>query len=277
MSRMSRSLSSEVRKVRSTKLWWILAFVLAGYSAFMSGLFAFLFSSMGEALGGSGVELSAEQTANMVYSSVSSFGYVVPLLFGALMATGEIRHRTLGLTFVLEPKRGIVLASKSIVLFGVGLIIGLAGLLGGVGAGAAALIATGGDAMLGSSETWLLIVRALFAIAIWAIIGFGIGILVRNQAFAIVLALVFTQFLEPVLRTAAQFWEWSAQVAKFLPGSATDAFVGASVMNDLSSLDPTMPAGSEGLGIWGGLAVLVAYAAVFVLSGWLARWRKDVA
>lgn len=277
MSRLTRSMSSELRKVRSTKLWWILAAVLAGYSAMMGALFAFLFSAMGEALGGTGVEMPAQEAANMVYSSVSTFGYVIPLLFGALMATGEIRHRTLGLTFILEPKRGIVLASKSVVLLGIGLVIGVAGLLGAVGAGAPVLIATGGDAMLGSSETWLLLVRVLVAIAIWAIIGFGVGILVRNQAFAIVVALVFTQFLEPVLRLGAQFWEWSAQVAKFLPGSATDAFVGASVMNDLSSLDPTMPAAAGALGIWAGCAVLLAYALVAGLAGWLLRWRGDVA
>ncbi|WP_244303173.1 hypothetical protein [Leucobacter coleopterorum] len=78
MSRLTRSLSSEIRKVRSTRLWWILAIVLAGYSAMMSALFAFMFSSMGELLGGSGIDMPAQQTANMVYSSVSTFGYVIP-------------------------------------------------------------------------------------------------------------------------------------------------------------------------------------------------------
>ena len=276
MSRMGRSLSSEFRKVRSTKLWWILAIVLAAYSAFMGALFAFMFGALGDALDGSGVALPAQESANMVYSSVSTFGYVIPLLFGALMATGEIRHHTLGLAFTLEPKRGVVLASKAIVLLGVGLVIGLAGLIGAVGAGAPVLAATGGDPMLGSVESWMLMLRVLAAIALWAIIGFGIGVLVRNQAFAIVLALVFTQFLEPVLRTGAQFWEWSAQVAKFLPGAATDAFVGASVMSSMSALDPSAPETSAGLGIWAGLLVLLAYAVVSLLAGWLLRWRRDV-
>lgn len=276
MSRLTRSLSSEARKVRSTKLWWILAIVLAGYSAFMGALFAFMFGALGDAMDGSGVSLPAQETASMVYSSVSTFGYVIPLLFGALMATGEIRHHTLGLAFTLEPKRGVVLASKSIVLLVVGLVIGAAGLIGAVGAGAPILAATGGDPMLGSAETWLLIARVLVAIALWALIGFGIGVLVRNQAFAIVLALVFTQFLEPVLRTGAQFWEWSAQVAKFLPGAATDAFVGASVMGSLSSLDSTAPDTTSELGIWTGLLVLAAYAVIALLAGWLLRWRRDV-
>lgn len=274
MSRVTRSLSAEWRKVRSTKLWWILAIVLGGYSAMMAAMFAFIFGAMSDAMGGTA--LPGQETANLVYASVSTFGYVIPLLLGALMATGELRHRTIALTFTLEPKRSIVLLSKTVVLLGFGVVLGIAGLLGAIGAGAPVLAATVGDPMLGSGETWLLALRVLAAIGLWAIIGFGVGVLVRNQAFAIVLALVFTQFLEPVLRAGAQFWEWSAQIAKFLPGSATDAFVGASVMNDLSALDPSSPQGAEPLGIWGGLVVLLAYAVVAVAAGWALRWRRDV-
>jgi ABC-type transport system involved in multi-copper enzyme maturation permease subunit len=278
-SRMARSLSSEWRKVLSTKMWWILAIVIAAYSAMIASMFAFMFGAMGDALAGAGPgapELPAQDAANMIYSSVSTFGYVVPLLLGALAATGELRHRTLGLTFTLEPRRGLVLLSKTLVVVVFGVVLGAAGLIGAVGAGAGVTAATGGDPMLGSPESWAVIGRVLAALGIWAIIGFGIGVLVRSQAIAIVIALVFTQFVEPLLRTGAQFWEWSAQVAKFLPGAATDSFVGASVMSSLSSLDPSAPQGSSALGIWAGLAVLVAYAAVSIAAGWALRWRRDV-
>lgn len=278
-NRITRSLSSEWRKVLSTKLWWILAIVIAAYSAMIASMFAFMFSAMGEALASAGEgapALPAQSAADMVYSSVSGFGYVVPLLLGALTATGELRHRTLGLTFTLEPRRGLVLLSKTVVLLGFGVALGAAGLIGAVGAGASVLAATGADPMLGTGETWAVIGRVLAVLGIWAVIGFGIGVLVRNQAVAIVIALVFTQFVEPLLRTGAQFWEWSAQLAKFLPGAATDAFVGASLMNNLSALDPSAPQGSGALGIWGGFAVIVAYAAVALAAGWLLRWRRDV-
>jgi hypothetical protein len=275
MSRIARSISSEFRKVRSTKLWWILGIVLLGYSAMIAAMFAFMFGALSDTMGSS--PMPEQQIANLVYSSVSSFGYVIPLLLGALMATGELRHATLGLTFTLEPKRGIVLLSKTVVLLGFGIVLGIAGLVGAMAAGASTISATGGDPMLGTAETWLLAARVLAAIGIWAIIGFGIGVLVRNQAFAIVLALVFTQFIEPVLRSGAQFWEWSAQIAKFLPGSATDAFVGASLMDNLSSLDPSAPGGTDPLGIGAGFLVLAAYAVIAVLAGWALRWRRDIA
>lgn len=274
MTRFGRSLSSELRKVLATKLWWILAIVLAAYSAMIAAMFAFMFGAMIDLAGA--VPLPEQQIAGMVYSSVSSFGYVIPLLLGALMATGELRHRTLGLTFTLEPKRGIVLLGKAVVLLGFGIAIGVAGLVGAVGAGAPILAATGSEPMLGTTETWLLMLRVLAAIGVWAIIGFGIGVLLRNQAFAIILALVFTQFIEPMLRAGAQFWQWSAQIAKFLPGSATDAFVGASVMNSLGALDPSMPGEAAPLSIAGGFLVLAAYAVLAVALGWALRWRRDI-
>lgn len=285
MSRLTRSLSAELRKVRATKLWWILALVIAAHSAMMAAVFVFMFGAMPDMAASAGADPAAAPTpgmppqtiANLVYSSVATFGYVVPLLFGALAVTGELRHRTLGLAFLFEPKRGIVLASKTIIVFAIGLGLGIAGVVGAIAASLPVFNATDGDPMLGSAETWALITRVVIAIGLWAVLGFGVGVLVKNQAFAIVLVLVFTQFIEPVARMGAQFWDWSAQLAKFLPGAASDAFVGASVMNSLAEVDPSVASGdSASLGIWAGLAVLAAYAAVAVVAGWALRWRGDV-
>lgn len=277
MSRFTRSLSSEFRKVFATKMWWILALVIAAYAAMMAAAFAFMFQEMPGgmgALGGAGDE-AKQSMANLVYSGTATFGYAVPLLFGALAATGELRHRTLGTTFLIEPKRGLVLASKTVVVLAVGAALGIAGAIGNVATAASVMGAD--DAMLGTADTWALIARVVTALALWAAIGFGVGMLVRNQAMAVVLVLVFTQFVEPVARMGAQFWSWSAQLAKFLPGSASDAFVGASLMNDLSAVDPSAPsAGAEPLTILGGFAVLTAYAVVLLALSWLTRLRRDV-
>lgn len=274
-SRLGRSISSEWRKVLATKLWWILALTLVGYAAMIAAAFAFIFSSTGDLAGAQPAPAaSPQQSASVVYSSVATFAYVIPLLLGALAATGELRHHTLGVTFTFEPRRGIVLAAKTIVLLIFGLVMGVAGVIGSVGGGASVLVATDGDPMLGSGTTWAVAARVVCALAVWAVIGFGIGMLVRSQAIAIVLALVFTQFLEPILRTGAQVWDWSAEVAKFLPGAATDSFVGASAMT-MTMSDAGM-GGSDALGVTPGFFVLAAYAVALVAAGWLLRWRGDV-
>src|SRR5699024_9362598 len=151
------------------------------------------------------------------------------------------------------------LTGKTVALLVVGIVLGIGGLIGAVGAGAPLLGM--GDVSSGLSEasTWALFARILAAIAIWAVIGFGVGLIVKNQAFAIVLAIAFTQFIEPVMRIGAQFWDWSAAVAKFLPGAAMDAFVGSSVFNAMSATDPTMPDTADVLGIGSGLLVLAGY------------------
>lgn len=272
MSRMLRSVSAEYRKLRATKLWWILGIVLAVYSAMMAAVFGLLFGTIASELGDTALDLTPEQVSGNVYSSVTAFGYVVPLLVGALTATSEMRHNTLAGAFIAEPKRWIVLLGKLIVLVGLGALLGVIGLIGAVGAGAGVLAATDSATMLGSSDTWALLLRVVAATALWAVIGFGVGVLVKNQAFAIVVALVFTQFLEPVLRSAAIVWEWSAEVGKYLPGAATDAFVGASAMT-FASGDAS---GSGSLPIWAGLLVLLAYAVTAVAGGWAARWRRDI-
>ena len=71
----------------------------------------------------------------------------------------------------------------------------------------------------------------IIAFVLWVLVGIGVGALVRNQVGAIVGVLVFTQFLEPVGRTAAGFVEGLSNVTRFLPGAASDALVGASLFN----------------------------------------------
>src|SRR5690625_2609943 len=312
MARFGRSLSSEWRKVTATKTWWILALVFLGYAAMMAAPFAFLY---GEIAGqGTGAAALTDTAALTVYSTTATFGYVIPLVFGALAATNELRHGTLGVTFAIEPRRGIVLAGKAAALAIVGAILALAGLFGAVGAGVPVLAYHGGLALAGTAAapaivgatlalaglfgavgagvpvlaynevptllaeggTWGLFLRVAIAIAMWAIIGFGVGLIVKNQAFAIVLAIGFTQFIEPVLRIGAQAWEWSATLGKFLPGAAMDSFVGASALNDMAATDPSMPEMNTSLGMGAGFGVLAAYAVVSCAIGWVLRLRADV-
>ena len=109
------------------------------------------------------------------------------------------------------------------------------------------------------------------ALVLYTVIGVGVGALLRNQVGAIVGVLVFTQFIEPIGRTAAAFVDGLADYTRFLPGAASDALVGASV------LSASMAQGSaDSLEWWVGGLVLLGYAVVFVVLGQLVSWRRDV-
>jgi len=277
MSALARASAAELARVLSTRIWWILMLVLVGYAAFIAAILALFLGQLGPLLGGT-ADLPARDIADLVYSSATSVGYLVPVLLGALIVTSEHRHRTLTPTLLAEPRRGVVVTGKAIAGVTVGAVTGVAGLLASVGIGAAVIAAGGGDPLLGDPETWGLVLRAVLAMALWGLVGVGLGGLVANQVVAIVLLLVFTQFLEPILRFVGGIWEWSAQVGKFLPGAASDALVGAGLFSSVGALDPSAAGMHQAaLEWWQGGLVLGGLAAVLIALSLLTTWRRDVA
>jgi len=264
---MLRSLHSELLKIATTRSWWVLSLMLFVWVGFNAAVIA--------AVGGVLVDQSqgligAGAVPALVYSVVSSLGYVFPLLFGALASTTEFRHQTLTPTFLATPRRGLVLGGK----LGAGLIwgavFGVVGLLASLGLGALVLTIVGVDPALAASDTWALAGRALLAMTLWAVIGVALGVLMPNQVAVIVTVLAFTQFLEPLVRLASAAWEWTASVGRFLPGAATDAVVGSSIYSLLSASTV------DALEWWQGALVLAGYAVVFLGIGSLTTWRRDV-
>jgi len=273
---VGRSVAAELRRVLTTRIWWILAIVLFGYTAFVAGVLALFLGDLGTALG-TGPGLPPRAVADLVYATATSVGYVVPVLLGALIVTAEHRTGTLTPTLLAQPRRGIVVAGKAIAAAVFGLVYGVVGLLASVGAGGAILGLTGGDPLLDSGDTWALCLRALLAMALWGLVGVGLGGLVANQVVALVVILAFTQFVEPILRVVGAVWEWSAQVGRFLPGAASDALVGSGLFGSLGALDPDA-AGmhSATLEWWAGGLVLAGIAAVLLLLSRVTTWRRDV-
>lgn len=263
---------SETTKQFSTAMWWILALVLAVYVASTAAALAFVFSAASTgSLPGDAPPLPADGIAVTLYSTATSVGYVFPLLIGTLMVTAEFRHKTLTPTFLATPKRGLVLWAKVLVGVLLGVVYGLVGIGASVGASVGFLAGYGLETELSSVDTWALLGRMLIAYVLWVLVGVGVGALVRNQVGAIVGVLVFTQFLEPVARLAASFVDGLAEFTQYLPGAASDALVGASVL--AASMQPgDMPT----LEWWAGGLVLLGYALVLVLLGHVLSWRRDV-
>lgn len=275
---MMLALASEFQKVFTTRMWWLLAVLLVAYVGVMAGglgaLFGLLATDPG-ALGGSGGAggqpmPSGAELAPLLYSFASSVGYVFPVLLGALAVTSEFRHRTLTQTFLVTPRRGSALSAKFVSHLVLGAGLGVLGFAATVAAGAGALALWDLDNGLDVVDTWALIGRGILAMALWGAIGVGLGAVVPNQVAAIVIVIAFTQFVEPVLRLVASFSDVTAQIAKFLPGAAGDALVGASFYN-LASMGSTVS-----LEWWQGGLVLAGIAVVLAIIGGATTWRRDV-
>lgn len=261
---------SEFTKQFSTSMWWILALVMVIYLGSMAaGLAAAIgFSASGvvpdEAMG------SLPGGASVLYSLSTSLGYVFALIIGTLMVTSEFRHATLTPTFLAVPARGRVLGGKLIVGAALGLLYAVLALVSTVGPASGLLAAFGQPIELDTADTWAMFGRAIIAMVLWTLMGVGLGALLRNQVVAIVAILAFTQFVEPIVRAAGSLIEGLSSAANYLPGAASDALVGASLYDAFAG-----PA-SGPLAWWAGGLVLIGYAAVFLILGYLTSWRRDV-
>jgi hypothetical protein len=263
MASFFRAVDAEFAKVVSTRLWWVLALILFGYVILGAVGFAFALSFGGEQ------GAPPFDVAPLVYSMASASGFVFPVIFGALSITGEVRHRTLTPAFLATPHRPLVLGAKAVagLVFAAGYAV--VALVASVGLGGGVLALTGQETQLGESETWAMIARIVLAMAIWGLVGVGLGVLVPSQIGSIVAILAFTQFVEPIARVAGAVVPAIGQVSRFLPGAAGDAIVGASFYAAIGS-------GSEPLEWWQGALVLAGYAVLFGAIGAATTWRRDV-
>lgn len=265
MSRFTAALAAEWRKLTSTALWWVLALGMAAYLAFVGAAMAF---SLTVAPEGQAPPLGGLDAALTVYGVLNAVGYVFPLVVGTLLVTTEVRHKTLTQTLLAEPRRGVVLGAKLVLAAGIGLLYGVAGVVGLVAAGAPVLSAVGDGAFLGDPQVVRALLLGVLVTGLWAVLGTGFGAVVPHQVAAVVAILAFTQFVEPIARLALGAVDGLSVVSAYLPGAAADAVVGASLFSQMGDVD-LLPA-------WAGALVLLGYAAALTLAGRLTTFARDV-
>jgi ABC-2 type transport system permease protein len=265
------ALRAEIRKARSTRMWWLLALVLFGYLAFLGAVMAFSLTHDPTSMtGGMGTVtvLSGRAVAQTVYTLAVSLGYVFPVVIGALSMTNEFRHQTITPTLLAEPRRGVVLGAKLVVAAALGTVYGVVGTAGAVLGGLPFLLTEGDGAYLDDRGVLADLLFSVVAMAIWCVIGVGLGSLLTNHVASVVVILAFTQFVEPVLRIGLGAVDALEGVQKFLPGAAAEALAGSSLYSTTGMLGL--------LGRGSGALVLLAYAAGFALLGRYTTLRRDI-
>ena len=256
----------ELRKFVSTRLWWVLLIVLAAYMVFMGAVMAFTLTA--ETAESGAADLMPVEVAQTVYSLGNSLGYVFPLVIGALAVTTEFRHKTITATFLVEPRRTVVLVAKFMAGTVIGVAYGAAGTLATVLGGAPLLAWQGDGAHLGDTGVLATIGLTIVSMTIWTMIGVGFGTVLTSQVASIVVLLAFTQFVEPLLRAALGAVDALAPVGRFLPGSAAESISGASIYSAMGVFDL--------LQRWQGALVMLAYVLLLGVVGRLTSFRRDI-
>ena len=255
---MSRLLKAEFRKVMTTKLWWGMLIGAVAFSAL--GVVAQIASN--GAAGAPSRPLGSAETQRAIVSSASS-GYLFSIIVGIILVSTEFRHFTSRPTFLIEPRRGRVVISKLLVAGVVGVAYGLACAAITVAIMVPWLTAKGVAIDWGNNDLLLLLLRVVAVIAIYAVVGVGVGVLIRNQISAVIGALAYLLVLEGLISIIPVVKD----VYKFLPGAAANALIaaGSTRRGGVDLLDP----------LQGGL-LLLAWGLAFTVSGYIITLRRDI-
>jgi ABC-2 type transport system permease protein len=254
---MTRLVRAEWTKLFTTRVW--IGLVLGGCA--LAGGFAALFTGFAGQGGQNNQALPGIGTPAYEHAAfaVSTNATVLMLILGIIGMTQEYRHRTATPTFLTTPRRGNVVVAKLVAYALAAVPLGLLVVAVDVlvveiyaGARGAAPSLTGDNLrVLGGS--WA-------ALVIYAVIGVGVGALMRNQVGAIVGALVYLFVIEGIIIRAIPA---IAPAFKWLPGGALEAMT--ATLDTTDRLDP-----------WQGGLLLLGYGLVAAVLGTFLAVRRDV-
>jgi len=254
---MIRLVRAEWTKLFTTRVWLGLllgaCLLVAGFSALIVGF------AGAEQNGQPGLPSVGNPQFEHVAFAVSTNATVLFLILGIIGMTQEYRHRTATPTFLVTPRRGRGVAAKLLAYALAAVPMGLLVIATNVlvveiyaGARGAAPSLTG--------DNLRVLAGAWAALVVYAVIGVGIGALLRNQVGAIVGALVYLFVVEGIVIRAIPA---IAPLFKWLPGGALQAMTATLDATDL--LDP-----------WQGALLLIGYGLVAAILGTLFAVRRDI-
>jgi ABC-2 type transport system permease protein len=266
---MIRFVAAELVKLRTTRLWWGLLLGLVLLSMALGALQAAVAGADADGDGTGGPLLSDPGTIRGSYTAGLGVAYLFTLALGVIAMAGEYRHGTMSSTVLAAPVRVKTVLAKLFALIGAGAGYGVATVLASIAGGA--IVFGLRDADLWRSDAGLprAMALAVVAVALWALIGLGVGTLIRNQVVALFVAIGFGWIVEPLVGLALRYFD-VAYVAKFLPTQATSAIVQPAQPEGTGDLDLTL------LPWWGGILVLLAYALVSAGIGAALTLRRDI-
>jgi len=272
-----RLLNAELFKLRTTAIWWIMGIILIPLYAASIG-FNWLSSyalTTGQADGGNAnaqaqVDAVSQpiNIATNMYTTGQYMGVLIVLLLTAIIVTSEFFHLTATTTFLVTPRREAVILAK----VGAGMIVGvvvwvLTTVLNLI------LVPIIMDALnlpvqLGEPAVWRAIGLNLLAFVLWAVLGVGLGVLIRSQlAATLILAIVYTigaAVVGLIFNLLTQYVaEWIGKLQVLVPTTASELMLSGT---DLPGNPPR----------WVGAVVLIGYAIVAGVVGTMITKRRDI-
>ncbi|WP_088288286.1 hypothetical protein [Kineosporia sp. A_224] len=243
-----RLLRGEIRKLTTTRLPWGFLGVLIAIAGLNAAIVAFGTDTDGSK---AFVATAADQQSLLAFGFNALLGTA---LFGAIAAAREYGHGTVVPMFLTSPRRArAVLAQLTAVLLA-GAALGMIGQTLMIAAVAVALETTQYAFLVSAGHVVQLLLASAAAGAIGAVLGAGLGTVIRNTGGAVTAA-VLVVFLAPPLVVQ-------------LAGAAV-SWIPTALLAVLSGV-------SSDVSIWAALLAVAAWALVPAVAGLVSVQRRDV-
>lgn len=259
---MTGLIAAEWLKLHSTRAARITAAVLVTAIAGCAAL-AWYVASMYDRLSPADKPHLSVSPLEELTLSVSQIGFAV---LGVLAITSEYRTGLVRTTFTVAPARRRVLAAKALVLAAAGLATGIAVSLATHGICAAII----GDRPIRFYDTPAdvpLLLAAGPSVLVFALLGLGLGVVLRSSAGAIA-TMVLLWYALPIVALNLPA-PWSSRIGALALTRLDSQLAGVDLA---AKYGGTMPEAL--LSPWGAAAVLAAYAAAGLAPAFL-RIRRD--
>jgi ABC-2 type transport system permease protein len=209
---VSRLVAAELLKLRTTPRTTIALFV--------APLAVVALGTAGTVDSAADSSFLVERVLSDVVTGAAGTTAFFALLVGVVMLTTEYRHGTATHTFLAAPRRERVMAAKAAAAVSAGAALAVVAVVVGLAIALPWLAAVGKSPSLADADLAGDAGRVLFASALWATLGVGVGGIVRNQAGAIAAPLVWFLVAEPLVGVLLD------GVADYLPGAVLASVLG---------------------------------------------------
>jgi ABC-2 type transport system permease protein len=260
---VTAAIRAELRKLFTTRLWWGLAIGVALSAAFITALFTGLAGNQGLP------ELDAPNAVSQAYTSGLTFAYIIVLALGIISIGSEYRHQTISSAYLTVPHRARLFGAKLVASAVMGAVYGVVYVVAALATGIPIILFKGFDPFPADDTVVRSLGMSVIALVLWALIGFGLGALIKNQIAALLVGVGVAFIGEQLILLGLVALDWGA-VGAYLPGMATVALVQEPLQVEGS------PFAFEYLEWWQAILVLSAYALVLAGLGAFRASREDV-
>lgn len=252
---MIQLVRGELAKLWSTRLWLWLLLATMGLTALFAGL-NIAFNDDPDTLA---PPLATAAGQRLLFGTAAGGAQTLVAVLAAIGMTTEYRHGTATTTFLTTPHRSRVVVAKLLTYALAGAAYAIACIVVVTAIAWPWLTARGIDPTLTGNGIPATLAGVVAAVTAFALLGVGLGALLRDQVAAVVGLLVYLFVAEPIVTRIPALHDWTV----YLPGPSAGALTQITLI-DQDFLQP-----------WQGGLVLASYGLLIATAGVWRTCRSD--